>query len=156
MDKEWYRMLKARHLCVTCKKQDAYTLGGRANCYECAEKKRLSEQRRRQDPELLRKKSEQEHERRQQLLAQGICTSCARRKVRPGTTKCETCHARQRARHVPKPYDEQMCWTCRKQPHIEGHKMCQRCYDRAKAHILSVRGPGFGQIVLPGSIRAGG
>lgn len=33
---EWRKRLKAAHLCRECKKQDAYTLGGRTYCAECA------------------------------------------------------------------------------------------------------------------------
>lgn len=36
--RDTYALLKRLHLCIQCKAQDAYTLAGRARCYECTEK----------------------------------------------------------------------------------------------------------------------
>lgn len=41
---EAYAFWKGRNRCVSCHKQDAYTLNGRAYCYECAERARAYNQ----------------------------------------------------------------------------------------------------------------
>jgi hypothetical protein len=38
--REYRQWLREHNFCVHCKKQDAYTLAGRAQCFECTEKRR--------------------------------------------------------------------------------------------------------------------
>ena len=38
--REYKQWLREHNFCIYCKKQDAYTLAGRAGCFECAEKRR--------------------------------------------------------------------------------------------------------------------
>lgn len=38
--RDYRKWLKEHHFCVSCKKQDAYTLNGRIQCFECNEKRR--------------------------------------------------------------------------------------------------------------------
>ena len=85
-------------MCPKCGKQDAYTLGGRTYCYECAERERV-----RQgltayiDPLLFSapKKDRKDYSKipREQYIERGMCYTCGK-PVKPGYKVCESCYDR--------------------------------------------------------------
>ena len=132
----WRHDLMEKHLCVDCKRQDAYTLNGRARCFECSEKNREGQRKRRNENlEAERKKS---RDQRQQWREAGKCTRCGRDKPAWEVyAVCERCRARdndsrQRKREQRDDYFPRgttgLCYFCL-QPVMDGKKECRRCYD---------------------------
>lgn len=78
---EYRKRLKAAHLCRECKKVDAYTLGGRTMCAECAERHAARERARRAAhiEDERAHKNEYRHQQRQQRREAGLCSQCGRR-----------------------------------------------------------------------------
>ena len=62
---EWYHLLKERHICPSCKRQDAYTLAGRTYCMECAEKMREYHSVHDKDPEVRKRSAARSKARRE-------------------------------------------------------------------------------------------
>lgn len=69
-----YAYLKEQHRCIKCQKQDAYTLAGRARCFECEEKHKEAVQRC-NTPE---KRAEREKRTRDNRRNSGACTACGK------------------------------------------------------------------------------
>lgn len=136
MDKENYEWRKQHHLCIRCKKQDAYTLNGRVRCYECALKNSAYMKKRRHDN--LKKDPDYNKEIYNNYKKEGICTRCKKRPAREGRTECSVCYGK-----LKKHYDENkiksyaredaiangMCRTCLKEKVKPGYKVCEKCYD---------------------------
>lgn len=146
-NKAWYYALKANHVCVKCRGQDAYTLGGRPYCAECTS---IENQRR----NMLRSKDLQaERDRQRKLRMRRIdehrCSRCGK-PLRDGYSYklCEHCRYKLR---ISK--DEQrwlknpdrikrgtpgFCWNCC-QPVMEGKKICERCYKALLPGLAKAR-----------------
>lgn len=81
--KEW---LHEHHFCTSCKKQDARTLMGKWECYECTQKNRI-------------RKSGLKYT-RQERKELGLCSICGK-VAKEGHKVCEDCYARlSRARDI--------------------------------------------------------
>lgn len=140
-----YNALKKRnHLCICCKRQDAYTLGGRSLCYDCAEKQRLAKR------VYMRENAEKIHARkkkaRERYVKEHRCVRCGKSLPDGYPLKtCKKCLARCAEgwkRYTIKRYgfDEYwrkkthgkngLCWQCNKKP-IEIGKMCKDCHAAA-------------------------
>lgn len=144
--RERYQWLKTNHLCIDCKQQDAYTLNGRARCFECAEKyARKCREQRAKAPD---KYSKAKRELRATWRENGKCTNCGRKK--PSWDHhgyCITC--RVKAYNIKKKQRESrddwfprgtpgLCYFCL-QPVMEGNKVCQRCYDARMPGLAKAR-----------------
>ena len=127
-----YRERKDASLCVSCGKQDAYTLIGRSQCAECAEKSNRNRRRRekscRRDKYYARK-------------ANGLCVDCGK-PAAEGRVRCEY-HA-ERARQNNKRWGHRkqeekgvnfprggsgFCYRCNKRDSLPGMKVCPSCYS---------------------------
>ena len=136
------KLYKKLKLCVYCGNKDAYTLGGRSACFDCAEKyakqkhdkhyaNKETIEKRKADRKALRERHIQNHE----------CTVCGKKLPTAYKYKtCKSCRAynriRQRTTDTFSRGEFGICWTCNKQPSIQGKKLCQECYDR-QLNILS-------------------
>lgn len=133
---EWYHLLKERHICPSCKRQDAYTLAGRTYCMECAEKMRENHSVHDKDPEVRKRSAARSKARREKLKAAGLCTACGKEPAYPGLTRCAVCHAKQQRacrasykRHHASPrLGGEICWQCNKRTVEDGHRLCKVCY----------------------------
>ncbi len=92
-EKEYRHKLKQAHLCRDCKKQDAYTLGGRTYCFDCAEKQRLYKAEMRKDP-VKRVRMLEQHRAMQMRYEQAH--------------RCKLC-----GKSLPKDYKFKTCGLCR-------------------------------------------
>lgn len=145
MQNESYnKLLKRNHLCICCKGQDAYTLGGRSLCYDCAEKQRLTK--RIYTRNNAQKIKDRKKIARERLIQEHKCVRCG--KPLPtdyGLKSCKICRAKSAAawqRYIITRYGFEewwrranrgkhgLCWRCNKKP-IEIGKMCKSCYDSA-------------------------
>lgn len=132
--REW---LHEHHLCVDCKKKDAYTLMGKCRCYECKEKARIK----RHGHKL------NEQERREM----GLC-KCGK-PLKKGYKVCEECYWHmcelsgishrnadkknkridRSAYHPPYPRSEWVekgyCYLCGAKQ-LDGYKVCAKCRER--------------------------
>ena len=129
-----YDYYKARHRCVMCHKQDAYTLAGRVYCAECAEWRSEYYRKRRQDPEYRRKASEYYSSYRKaweaQRIAEGRCLTCQRLVSGP-YKHCAVCRAKARERYkAAHRQDDGLCWRCQQEPRLEGRKLGEKCYRK--------------------------
>ena len=141
--REWHRMLKAAHICRDCKGQDAYTLGGRTYCAECAAKMAAKKREARQRDGG--KRSNQAHaEWRERLAAEGLCIYCGRRKAGEGRRVCRTCSTAQYLKKREKLIANGMnwprgangyCWLCNKRKAIEGKRLCPTCYEKRMRNL---------------------
>jgi len=83
---------KSTGKCTSCGKQDAYTLGGRSWCAECAEHRRISQQGRDLTRQYARVKAQRDERR-----AAGLCTQCGRelpKGVSYSFVMCPVCRAK--------------------------------------------------------------
>ena len=153
--KQYRELLKRNNLCTICKKQDAYTLGGRSLCQDCAEKTRLAKKAEREsEPEKIKARKKAY---RGKLISEHRCVRCGcnLQKNYPLKT-CKTCRVKQSKtweRYIikTKGIDEWvrrntrgnngLCCKCNKNP-IEIGKLCKICYDKsvivAKENLKSI------------------
>lgn len=125
---------KKNHFCTKCGKQDAYTLSGRARCYECAEKERACSKIRyscdNKRTRILAKAKENREKRRDS----GLCTRCGKRPSEPGKSYCSVCHAEQRnhakAKRNSVRGENGTCWMCNKNDAIPEKRVCKDCYEK--------------------------
>lgn len=142
---EYRKRLKAAHLCRECKKVDAYTLGGRTVCAECAARNAARQRERRQDEadhvNALQRESRAALKQRRREA--GLCTQCGRAKTGPGDT-CGICKARrsrqQREYRIANGVNwprggNGFCWLCNKRSVIPGKRLCQVCYDERMRYL---------------------
>ena len=143
---DWRRQLKAHNMCIDCKKVDAYTLNGRARCFDCAEKyARKCRERRSED----RDAANQAHRAlRDRWRETGRCVNCGHEKpsydhhmvCMPCRVKMYNLKKRQReARDDWFPRGTPgRCWFCL-QPVMEGKKVCKKCYDARMPSLEKAR-----------------
>lgn len=144
-ENEYRARLKAAHLCLYCKKQDAYTLAGRRHCAECAEKDRMKAARYRS--EHPGRNAENCARRVKHLKEDGICRLCGQRKADEGYVTCGICRARQRAytknyrrkRGVRPRLQGVICWQCNKKTVMPGKGVCEACYGWKVETVLKNR-----------------
>ena len=136
---KWRELLRKNHLCLDCKKMDAYTLNGRPKCAECAEKDALRHKKwRTENREKSKAISAEYHQR---YINEKRCSRCGSKL--PSDYFHKMCY---RCRVECREYkDEQrwiknpdrikrgtpgICYICVKRPVMEGKKICQQCYDQ--------------------------
>ena len=140
--KEYRAMCKRLKICVACKSQDAYTLGGRSSCFDCAEKyAKNKHDKYYSNKETISKRKAERKALRERHIQNHECTVCGKNLTTDYTYKtCKSCRAysriRQRTSNTFTRGDYGLCWTCNNQPSIQGKKLCQECYDR-QLNILS-------------------
>ena len=137
---EWRKRLKEAHLCRDCKKQDAYTLGGRTRCAECAARHAAYNRKSRErNPEKVREQNRAKYQRMKQAHK---CTNCGR--PVNGRTICKVCSTRhnnaERQRAIERgmnwPRGEHgYCWLCNKAKAVEGKRLCPECMIKARNSI---------------------
>lgn len=145
------RALKALHLCVDCKGQDAYTLNGRWVCAECAEKRAAYMRNWRAGTDyghrLWEKRKVQEWERREQ----GVCYKCGRKLDDKRYKTCWRCRAQDRKykdmRHRSKTPQwlrgkDGRCYRCNERPCEPGFKTCPECHAKLAAQMKINRSKG--------------
>lgn len=144
---EWRRHLKKHHICRECGQTDAYTLGGRTCCYDCAEKQRKAKALARKDPLKHEKMLQSKREQIARYKAENRCVRCGKQ-LTNGKRMCGICYASQRAASRRSkgctPRMEGVCWQCNKEPCMDGKKLCRACYDAkvkvALANLEKTRG----------------
>lgn len=136
-----YEMRKKFHYCVTCGKQDAYTLGGRARCYECNKKQNEYIK---AHPEYSQKRKEKDKAKYLERKQQGLCVVCGK-KAEKGRVRCAKHLYANRFAQKPKELNRifasnyGICMTCLKAPSIQGHKLCESCYAKSLVSIENAR-----------------
>lgn len=138
---EYRAMLKRNHFCVRCRKQDAYTLGGRTYCFECAEKNRLAQAEARKDPVKREKANQKARERAARLAENGQCVQCGGIAIE-GKRRCKRCQNitnkwfREHRARTPRLLGV-VCWRCNKSPCENGKKLCKECYEKQLPIMLA-------------------
>ena len=138
---EWRRKLIAAHICPICRNQDAYTLGGRVLCANCAEADRERTRRRRETE--AGKQADRDSVRRcvAKRRERGRCVHCGKRAAETGHTLCSICLAYERRCAVERRRREcnwprganGYCWQCNKRKAIEGKHLCEECRNMKMA-----------------------
>ena len=136
-DCDYQNKLKKHHLCIRCRKQDAYTIAGRSLCFECAEYQRKRQKTKyEQDREKFLSWN---REKRLECIKNNICSKCLKRKTDGIHKVCEICrqtlNAKRRAKTTYSP--GLVCYHCHKP--LDGQKkdnglpskLCSRCYAKA-------------------------
>lgn len=143
--KEEYEWLKAHHICVNCRSEDARS--GRVLCWRCAvEKSEREKANRKPDSEAHQQYLRQ---RRQINRQNGVCISCGTRKAKAGHSECERCLAKARIRSENKRRANGItpvyllgkngeCRYC-KAPEGKHSGLCDACYQRLHAQMLHAR-----------------
>jgi hypothetical protein len=136
--REYMHLLRDLHVCKSCKRQDAFTLNGRAYCAECAAKNAERKRKwRGENPEESRARSRQS---REKYAMENRCTVCG--KPLPymcGFKTCASCREHSRQLRAEKRWRENpdrfirgtpgICYRCVKRPVMEGKKVCKQCYE---------------------------
>lgn len=144
---EWRKRLKAAHICRDCGKQDAYTLGGRTYCADCAEK--LAAKKREFRSANKARVHEQWQRSKAKRIERGVCIYCARHKPKPGNKVCDICNYKQQAKRREKQIAEGMnwprgangyCWQCNKRKAVGGKHLCQECIDMKMKYLTPEAG----------------
>lgn len=142
-----YAYLKEQHRCIKCQKQDAYTLAGRARCFECEEKHKEAVQRC-NTPE---KRAEREKRTRDNRRNSGACTACGKMMpVGDDHMTCQSCRARNRIKleryrrrrgavSLQERSSGDMCFNCLSPDVIPGKKVCKSCAERLSTHLDNIR-----------------
>ncbi len=138
-----YNLRKKYHYCVTCGKQDAFTLNGRARCAECQDTQNKFHK---NHPEYNERHKENDKKQYLERKEKGLCTRCGA-KATPGKAKCEKCLSKDRINHKnhsnsisrEMANDLGLCMTCLKNPQVQGHKLCQSCYEKTLKSIENAR-----------------
>lgn len=148
--RDTYALLKRLHLCIQCKAQDAYTLAGRARCYECTEKNNINARNSRKN----KNKSETDNYRndlRQRYRDEHKCIFCGKKLLTADKhTTCYRCRRKANNRkRISREIngtisrdilrDNGICWNCCKNPVLEGKKVCEKCYEKNLATLNSIK-----------------
>lgn len=144
---EYRARLKAAHLCRDCKQQDAYTLGGRTYCADCAEKYAA----RKREFRIANKARVRESWQRSKAkrIERGVCIYCGRHKPKPGNLVCNICNSKAQAKQREKRIAEGMnwprgangyCWQCNKRKAVDGKRLCQECIDMKMKYLTPEAG----------------
>lgn len=126
---ERYDYFKLQKRCTKCQKQDAYTLNGRAYCYECTQ--RNAENARQWREKNREKHKEYLNEYRKKLREARICYNCGKRPAEDGHKRCAVCRHKnneQKRRKYNSYIDPAMCVRCHKQPKFADFELCEKCY----------------------------
>ena len=130
-----YHLLKKFHYCVSCGKMDAYTMIGRIQCCECAQKTNESHRK----GYYINGANEIKKELRTQRKEKGLCIECGE-KAENGKSRCKKHLAmernrqekyRRRAGVIPRSLKIQLgyCANCNE---VATHgKICGSCYEKA-------------------------
>lgn len=135
-DREYIQKLKKHHMCVKCKKQDAYTLGGRSLCFECAEYYR--KWRKNYYAQNTEKVLSQNNAKRLECIRNNICSKCLKRKTDGSHKLCRDCRQKDNAKRRAKTtfIPGLVCYHCHKplngQIKVDGKpsKLCSSCYNK--------------------------
>lgn len=137
--KEYYQLYKSHNLCVSCKKQDAYTLGGSAKCYECALKDRQRQAEARKRSDFKEKRKIREKKWKERMLAKGLCIRCGKVNTDKRYKICGICRYKNKIawqlkvaltdKNYPRG-ENGFCWYCNKEKALDGKKLCKKCYER--------------------------
>ena len=135
-----YELKKMGHYCTKCGKKDAYTLNGRAKCFECQEKANEYHRKKNYDKKYADKKKAKRDERK----SQGLCIVCGEKAIK-GRVRCMKHLYKDRQSHKPKELGRELarelgiCMTCLKYPALPGHKICKSCYDKVCQNLTIAR-----------------
>ena len=144
--KERRQWFKDHHMCTECGKQDAYTLNGRARCYECNEKHNKSNAKNNKSEERIQHTKQY----REQKREEGYCVRCLKRKAESNKLHCSVCLAQNRIRLKEQrssdiPRNERgnynLCYRCgnpldgQLKSNGEKSKLCSECYSKAPKFI---------------------
>lgn len=135
-----YELKKLGHYCVKCGKKDAYTLNGRAKCFECQEKANEYHRNKSYDKKYAAKRKAIRDDRK----SQGLCIVCGEKAVK-GRVRCLKHLCKDRQNHKPKELGRELardlgiCMTCLKHPALPGHKICKSCYDKSFVSLEKAR-----------------
>lgn len=144
--REYYLKL---HRCGRCGKQDAYTLNGKTLCADCSTDKIHDTLNSRENDDNKSYNAYMQWYRAYRK-ERGICQRCGRdiEKEYVGiSTNCSRCKSIIRNKHVASRIESGMNWPrggngycimCNKKKAIEGKRMCEDCYERAKERIYNV------------------
>lgn len=128
--------------CVSCGKQDAFTMIGKVRCAECSDKDAELKRKLNEGPAHKEKERLKRIERNEQRQANGLCIQCGR-KAGGGYKYCPRCRAKDRNRKRRQRQGKSfargtiLCWQCNKEIPILGHKLCQSCYEK-KSEICRI------------------
>jgi hypothetical protein len=135
-----YELKKIGHYCTKCGKKDAYTLNGRAKCFECQEKVNEYRRNKSYDKKYAAKRKAIRDERK----SQGLCIVCGEKAVK-GRVRCLKHLYKDRRAHKPKELGRELarelgiCMTCLKHPALSGHKICKSCYETVCKNLITAR-----------------
>lgn len=153
--KEFRQKRKNAGVCRDCGKVDAYTMGGRTYCFDCAQKGAEMKRLARQNPEKRARMLEQHRQMQLRYEQAHKCKKCGKPLPKDYKFKtCVNCRARQaravkRSREnlygiIPDRREEGQCFMCNKQAAMEGKRMCKACYEQrlpiAMANLEKTRG----------------
>lgn len=140
--KEHRRWMKEHYMCTECGKQDAYTLNGRARCYECNEKHNKINTKY-NNSEEKKKCNKQYYEQKRE---NGYCVRCGKRMVESNKSHCSICLTQNRIRlkeqrcsdiSRSERFNYNLCYRCGKpldgqlKSNGEKSKLCSECYSKA-------------------------
>lgn len=137
--KDYYELYKSHNICPYCQKQDAYTLGGRVLCYDCAEKDRAYQAERRKQTDYKEKRKIREKKWKERMIATGRCTRCGKINTDKRYKICGVCRSKNKFAWQNKiaftdqnyPRGENgFCWDCNKEKALDGKRLCEKCYER--------------------------
>lgn len=131
--KDYYR---ARQRCVSCGQQDAFTLIGKRLCADCTEK--AAQQSKEYDREHRQERNAYKMEWTRKRKEMGLCR-CGR-PSEGGYARCARCRARENAQRRKNPLrDYSVCWTCKKNPVMDGKKLCRECWEQSCRNLEKAR-----------------
>ena len=132
---EFRAIRKKAGVCRDCGKEDAYTMGGRTLCADCAEKSAKAKREARKDPEKRLRQYESHRKMTEQRKRDGRCPLCGR-PVTGEHIHCNVCNAKNRNYLRQRRHERgQMSWGDRTngsrcflcgEPCVEGKKLCEK------------------------------
>lgn len=145
---------QGRSRCKYCGRQDARTLIGKPQCFDCLEKHNARG--RATYPKYAEKHRAKDKERWEQRKAEGICPACGQSSGPSGHVLCAACRAKKRARTYRKNHENGMlsreekaargiCVNCNK-PVMQGLnsalqpiRVCEDCYRKSLRSMAIAR-----------------
>lgn len=139
-DKIW---LKENGICIDCRRKNAEP--NRAKCWDCLEKDRLRAEKKRKNPEYVTNKKELNKIYYKNAEQSGICVRCHKKKAEDGYKTCKECRLKMKKAkrirdrekgHMPEDMRnwENICSVCFMIKEYNGHKVCDKCYNRLLKH----------------------
>lgn len=134
--------LKRVNRCISCQKQDSYTIGGRSYCFDCVTKRReINARYRESHREQIKLKEAELRNNRKRL---GLCVRCGL-EIKKGddSVYCDRCKGikrKEKKRYSNKGVNyprgaNGFCWRCNKKPAIDGKKLCEDCYSKQLMYL---------------------